>query len=90
MSSILNTKHSPPNAIDDNATVATPQHSPPVILTESFVTDAFCQRDHGLIQRYEDFCREQSQDDAACAMSRLVLSAVGPSRRDRLPSHQFR
>ena len=54
MYSIFNTKHSPPNTMNDNATVATPQHSPPAILTESFVADAFCQRYHGLIQRFED------------------------------------
>jgi hypothetical protein len=54
MSSILNTKHSPPNAMDDNADIAIPRHSPSAILTESYVADAFCKRYHGLIKRLED------------------------------------
>lgn len=53
MSSILNNKHSPPNAMVDNPTVATPKHSPPAILTESSVAKFFQQRYRGRIWRVD-------------------------------------
>jgi hypothetical protein len=38
---IYGRNHSPPNAIDEDATVATPSHSPQSILTESSVARLF-------------------------------------------------
>jgi hypothetical protein len=52
MSTILNTKGSPPNAIDDSVTVASRSHSQHAVLSESYIASQFMERYGYCIRRY--------------------------------------
>jgi hypothetical protein len=54
MSSILNTSHSPPNAMDDNANIATPSHIRKSPLTESSVARLYVERHRFAVYRETD------------------------------------